>query len=117
LEFLIDDLWATTGDATTVGVAERDAPRPPEGFQLEPNSPNPFNPATTLRYRLFEPGAVSLKVFDCRGKLVRTLIDGEHQTVGSHSMRVNLSDQPSGIYFCSLEQGGHQRIGKMTLVK
>lgn len=117
VEFLIDDLWATTGDATTVGVADRNKPQAPESFQLDQNAPNPFNPFTTLRYRLSESGDVSLKVFDCRGKLVRTLVDGETRQAGSYSMQVNLSDRPSGVYFYALEQNGRTLTKKMTLLK
>jgi hypothetical protein len=117
VEFLIDDLWATTGDATTVGVTDRSTTQTPESFQLDQNAPNPFNPFTTLRYRLSESGDVSLKVFDCRGKLVMTLVDGETRTAGSHSVRVDMSGQPSGIYLYSLEQAGHKMVRKMTLMK
>lgn len=38
---------------------------------LLPASPNPFNPATTLRFRLEAPGTVELQVFDARGRQVR----------------------------------------------
>ena len=38
--------------------------------------PNPFNPSSTLRYTLAGPGHVTMKVFDMRGALVRTLLDG-----------------------------------------
>jgi hypothetical protein len=117
VEFLIDDLWATTGDASSVEVADRNAPQSPERFELAQNAPNPFNPFTTLRYRLSESGDVSLKVFDCRGKLVRTLVDGETRQAGSYSMQVDLSDRPSGVYFYSLEQNGRTLTQKMTLLK
>ena len=117
VEFMIDDLWATTGDASTVGVASREASRPPAEFQLEQNYPNPFNPVTTLHYRVSGSGSVSLKVFDSRGILVKTLLDGENRPAGSYSAELNLFDQPSGIYFCSLEQGGRTSTRKMTLLK
>jgi hypothetical protein len=117
VEFLIDDLWATTGDATTVGVTDRNAPQTPEDFRLEQNAPNPFNPTTFLHYRIARSGRVHLNVFDCRGKLVKTLVNGETRSPGSYSMQVNLSDQPSGIYFYSLEQDGRALTRKMTLLK
>ena len=38
--------------------------------------PNPFNPRTSIRLDLPAPGPVRLRIFDPRGRLVRTLADG-----------------------------------------
>ena len=37
------------------------------------NYPNPFNPATTIRFEVKTPGFVSLKVFDILGKEVESI--------------------------------------------
>jgi len=39
--------------------------------------PNPFNPATTLRFTVPEPGHVTVSVFSVNGQKVADLIDGE----------------------------------------
>jgi len=117
VEFLIDDLWATTGDQQNVNVSDKNAPRVPSDFQLDQNYPNPFNPATTLRFQVPRSGDVTLQVFDSRGKLVKTVLDGETRTQGMHSVDVDLSGQPSGIYFYSLEQDGSKLMRKMTLLR
>ncbi len=46
-----------------------------QGFALEQNFPNPFNPVTTLRYDLPENGHVNIAIYDMLGKQVKTLIN------------------------------------------
>jgi endonuclease/exonuclease/phosphatase family metal-dependent hydrolase len=53
------------------------------GARLLPNTPNPFNPSTRLRFELDKPGTAELTVYDMRGRLVRgfaarTFASGTH---------------------------------------
>ncbi|RMI14696.1 MAG: T9SS C-terminal target domain-containing protein [Calditrichaeota bacterium] len=50
----------------------------PERFALEANYPNPFNPTTTLRYRVPRTARVKIEVFNNLGQKVRTLVNGPH---------------------------------------
>ncbi|MCB0313003.1 MAG: T9SS type A sorting domain-containing protein, partial [Calditrichaeota bacterium] len=43
-------------------------------FQLLGNYPNPFNPATVIRYQLSVASEVELSVYDLQGRKVRTLV-------------------------------------------
>jgi WD40 repeat protein len=45
-------------------------------FNLAQSYPNPFNPATTIRFGLPEAGVVNLTVYDITGRTVRTLKNG-----------------------------------------
>lgn len=47
----------------------------PEDMRLLPNFPNPFNPSTTFSFSLPQSDLVSLRVYDLRGRLVRTLLE------------------------------------------
>lgn len=67
-------------------------------------TPNPFRRATTMRYRLSEPGAVSLDLFDVRGRHLRTVIR-EHQAPGEHSVAVDAPGEVAGLYLCRLRTG------------
>ena len=95
----------------------------PSGYALElsQNRPNPFNPMTSIRYTLPEPGDVRLAVYDATGRLVSTLVD-DHRAAGPHvaawdSKTDNGVEVASGVYFCRLESGGRTLTRKMVLLK
>jgi len=96
----------------------------PGGPVLSQNSPNPFNPVTTIAFDVpaVEDGAVvRLTVHSVDGSLVRTLVD-EPLGAGRHSAVWDGRDDrgvrsASGVYFCRLEVGETARVRKMTLLK
>ncbi len=93
----------------------------PGSLQLDGNHPNPFNPATEIRFSLPTASAVQMQVFDVRGQLVRTLVDGSYPA-GAHTVSwdgrgISGASMPSGLYFYRLETGGQTLTGKMTLTK
>ena len=82
--------------------------------------PNPFNPATTIRYSVDRPGRLSLQIYDVRGRLVRTLLDGPVTTAGE--VRWTGTDAKgrkvaSGLYFYEARLHGQVKVGKLTLVQ
>ena len=80
------------------------------------NFPNPFNPATTIRYHLPRAGHVVLKIIDVRGQEVSTLLD-EYSPAGLHSLEFNAKDIPSGVYFYTLQTGDALQQRKMTILR
>ncbi len=54
-------------------------------FQLQPAYPNPFNPATTIRFALPESAPVELAVYNVQGQRVRTLLN-EKRSAGWHAI-------------------------------
>ncbi len=90
-------------------------------FQAK-NHPNPFNPKTTITFAMPRAGHVDLKVFNVRGQLVKTLVDGVRPAgAGQVAVWDGTDDRgsaaASGVYFYEVRAGGEVRIGKMTLLK
>lgn len=85
-------------------------------FVLEQNYPNPFNPSTEIRFRLLQPEHVKLVVVNVLGQEVATLIDGSIP-VGNHTVKLDATNLPSGIYFARLVTSASTQMRKMLLLK
>jgi hypothetical protein len=88
---------------------------------LEANFPNPFTSSTTLPFHLQSNDAVSVRIYDVEGRLVRTVFDGP-LTAGSGAVSwdgrsQNGRDAVSGIYFCRLETSRAQASRKIVLLR
>ncbi|MBW7886780.1 MAG: T9SS type A sorting domain-containing protein [Bacteroidetes bacterium] len=88
----------------------------PEKFALSQNYPNPFNPSTTFQYTLTTTGLVKFTVYNILGQAVKTVVN-KIQSAGAYEVRVDMSNQTSGIYFGVLEQGTSRQVQKMVLMK
>ncbi|HUF08412.1 MAG TPA: T9SS type A sorting domain-containing protein, partial [Rhodothermales bacterium] len=85
-------------------------------FALHGNYPNPFNPATTIRYDVPEPVDVHIKVHDALGRTLTSLSTG-HRAPGAYSVTWDGRDMPSGVYFVRMEAGSFVETRKMVLLK
>lgn len=88
---------------------------------LQQNTPNPFNPVTLIEFSLRQAGAVSVEVFDVRGRRVRTLIRREFAP-GDHTVMWNGQDDAgrsvaSGVYVYRLTTSEGVLSRQMTLLK
>jgi hypothetical protein len=88
---------------------------------LYQNHPNPFNPTTAISFTLPERTAVELSIYDARGRLVRSLVDGpldeglnEYTWDGRDAAGLPVS---TGVYFSRLKAGKHVLTKKMVLTK
>lgn len=94
----------------------------PAAFGLAQNFPNPFNPATTIHYNVPSGGgAVSIRIYDVGGRLVRILVDG-YETAGRKSVAWQGQDKrgnsvAAGVYFYQMTAPGFERTRKMVLLK
>jgi hypothetical protein len=88
----------------------------PERMELEQNYPNPFNPTTKIRYELPRDLRVTVRVFDARGRLVQTMVDGK-QSAGSYTVELDASFLAGGLYFCILQTDEFKAVQKMMLVR
>jgi serine protease AprX len=100
----------------------------PQEFSLGQNYPNPFNPTTTIpftvhgsQFMVRSPVHTTLRVYNVRGQLVRTLVDQEMQP-GKYSVmwdgkNQNGKDVSSGVYLYRLSAGDVRITKKMLLLK
>ncbi len=93
----------------------------PKVVGLDQNYPNPFNPTTKIRFSLPRSGNVSLKIFDLRGRLVKTLVDGaliagrhEETWYGDDTVGRSVA---SGVYLYLLQTEQETRVRKMVVVR
>ncbi len=88
----------------------------PGSFNLSQNYPNPYNPATTIRFEIPERSVVTIKVYDVLGNEVATLIN-EEKPSGNYEVEFNGTGLTSGIYFYQLQAGRFTEVKKMILLK
>ena len=88
----------------------------PEKYALHSNTPNPFNPETTIRFDLPEATHVELLVYNLRGQVVARLKD-ESMEAGFHSVPFNAQELPSGLYFYRLKAEAFSQVRRMMLLK
>lgn len=98
-----------------------ESPESPGKLRLLGNSPNPFNPSTTLRYRLPAAGDWTVVIHDVKGRQVRELHRG-HQEAGTQELRWDgRTDHGqalgSGLYLVRISGGGESVSGKLLLLK
>ena len=95
----------------------------PKVISLSQNSPNPFNPFTTINYTIHEISSVhvTLKIYDLRGNLLRTLVSAI-KDAGSYSVFWDGKDDSgrqvsSGVFLYRIQSGNFVHTRKMVLLK
>ena len=97
-------------------------PSRPTAFALEQNTPNPFNPETSIDFSVPTGGRqVRLEIFDILGQRVAVLFDGE-MAAGKHRLHWRGLDREgrpvaSGIYIYRLQSGALRMAKRMVLVR
>ena len=98
-----------------------DAGQVPKTYSLEQNYPNPFNAETVISYTVPENSLLSLKIYNTRGQLIRTLADqnqppGKYKVVwdGKNEAGVPVA---SGTYLCCMKSGRFRKVIKAVLLK
>jgi len=94
----------------------------PEGYTLEQNFPNPFNPVTSISFALPVPTSCAIRIYNLQGQEVR-VITLEGLNAGRHSIRWDGLDGrgvpvSSGVYLYELRtQTGFFATRKLLFLK
>jgi hypothetical protein len=84
--------------------------------RLYQNQPNPFNKTSTIRYELEEATKVTLEIFNVTGQKVMEFNEGRKAS-GTHSVSIDGSSLPAGIYYYSLTAGDVKATKKMIVLE
>jgi hypothetical protein len=88
----------------------------PDKFSLYQNFPNPFNPATTIKFDTKTSGNVTLNVYDVLGREVSLLVD-EYLRAGSYERVFEAGELAGGVYFYKLRATGFEMTLRMIVLK
>ena len=96
--------------------------RIPKPFAITAVSPNPFNPATTVRFSLPERLPVTAEVWSVNGTRVKVLARGRLFEAGDNQLKWDGRNQAgdpvaSGVYFVRLKTPLGQRTARAVLLK
>lgn len=101
--------------STSVGI-QNISSQIPDKYKLENNFPNPFNPATNIKFQIPEKSFTSIVIYDLLGREVITLLS-EELNAGYYNFQFNAENLNSGIYFYSLRTEKFSETKRMVLVK
>jgi len=107
-------------DPLVVRIDEATSPIP-DRTSLGRNFPNPFNPETTIQYRLDRPGRIEIGIFNATGRKILVLENGLKEAGDHLAVWDGKSDSgkpmPSGIYFYRMDATSFSQTRKMLLLR
>jgi hypothetical protein len=108
----VDGEWMSPTVSITVPVLS---------LTLYQNTPNPFNPTTTISFSLPDRSKATLCIYDVEGRRIRTLVDEVmkegHQERVWDGRDASGNQVGSGVYFYCLTAGNRTLTKKMVLLK
>ena len=88
----------------------------PDMFVIATCYPNPFNPQTTLHYKLSHAGKVNITVFNTVGQVVKSY-DLGFKAPGVYDIVIDTRDITSGLYIFRIDAGYAVATGKMVYLR
>ncbi|MDQ3018997.1 MAG: T9SS type A sorting domain-containing protein [Bacteroidota bacterium] len=80
------------------------------------NIPNPFNPATSIKFEIKNDAMVKVSVYDITGREIKSLVN-EFKKAGEYKITFDGSGFASGIYFYKMQTGEFIETKRMILIK
>ncbi len=80
------------------------------------NFPNPVDKSTTIEFSLDKPSIVTIKLFDSRGRDVKTLYKAFTEA-GSHTINYTPENLIPGVYYYRISAGTNYKTGNMVIMK
>ncbi|MGH7730004.1 MAG: PQQ-dependent sugar dehydrogenase [Candidatus Eiseniibacteriota bacterium] len=110
-------IWYTNPNAASLSVPAPGVPR----LELRAPFPSPSRAGVTFDYAVTVEGPASLTIHDVAGRSVRTLVDRERETVGSHRVTWDGRDASGrrarpGVYRARLDASGRVLERRLALI-
>lgn len=85
-------------------------------------SPNPLNPQGVLEFSTVTAGPTTVRLYDIRGRLIRTFLQGRYLNAGTHAVVIDGHDEhgaslPSGIFFYQIDTHDGPTRGRLVIAK
>lgn len=100
----VTSAWSGVGKIP-VSVRENNS----NGLRLYTITPQPLSGVGTVHYSLDKAAEVSVSLYTIIGERILLMNTGM-QTAGTHSLSLDVSHLPSGMYLCKIDAGGHAVI-------
>lgn len=75
--------------------------------------PNPVIEKAQFKFKLHQPGDVTVKVYDLVGNEIAKIVD-DHFTTGKHEVKYDAKDLNPGVYFYSVSMNGNTIIKRFV---
>jgi hypothetical protein len=117
---LLREVFFYFGVPDCLWIGESAVPEAPGALAVSAH-PNPFNPSVAVDWTLPRPGSLTVKVYDVRGALVRTLHDGAVAAASGKLVWDGADNDgrgvPSGLYFVETRAEDQVDVLKVTLLR
>ena len=122
-QFMDNDVKRYVGSSGTSQLSNINSKKSslPSSYGLFQNFPNPFNPFTTLQYKLPQNSYVDVTIYDMLGNVVYNLVN-TNQSSGYKSVQWNATNNlgepvSAGVYLYKIQAGDFVATKKMILLK
>lgn len=88
----------------------------PKSVELGQNFPNPFNPETTIPFKISEAGNVTIAVYSISGQFIKNIVNQTY-SAGEYEVHFDASELSSGVYLYQLSTKNTSLSKKLVLVK
>jgi hypothetical protein len=111
-----DFIYTVSQNVTDANVAPIEVQEQVHGFDLEPAYPNPFVTHARLKYTLYEPAVVTMRLYDLAGRIVQTSGLG-YKTRGLHVLEVEAGSLGNGFYVCEVQTPSWRQSQPLMLIR
>ncbi len=111
-----DETWNNPSLLGTAMLTQLVSISEPVAYNTNLSVPFILNASNNISYVLQDRSTVNLNLYNLIGQVVQELENGV-KSAGPHTVSLNASSLPNGVYFCRLEACGQILTAKMLLIK